>query len=536
MADPVIGIDLGTTNSVVATVKDGKVVVITDDKGRRLHPSIVSFHPNGGTLVSYEAQQRRIVDPRNTIFSAKRLIGQPYRSEDVQYAIQRLPYRVEEGPNEQTVIVARGKRYTVPEISALVLAYLRQCAERHFGGPVDKAVITVPANFNDSQRAATKAAGRIAGLEVLRILNEPTAAALAYGVGRGLDRKIAIYDLGGGTFDITILQVRDKIFEVLATGGDTFLGGDDMDEAMLDLLALDFLADHHYDLRDDMVARPVLLVAAEHVKRQLSKHERYQSEIKDLIHGEGGAAIALKIDVARDRFEQAIEPLCERTFEACEEVIRLAGLEVSQIDDVVLVGGATRVPLVQRSVEKYFQKPVHANINPDEVVAYGAAIQALALSSDLEMDQFYSLLLDVTPRALGIAVAGGYAEPIIGRNVQIPVEQTRIFTTASDHQQLVRIQVCQGESRRFDENTALGELALSDLRRARRGEIKIAVTFLIDTDGILRVNARDVDTGAAQTATIQVRGTMSEQEIGERRAAFAVTSAQALPAPAENAS
>jgi molecular chaperone DnaK len=526
---PVIGIDLGTTNSVVATVVGDRITVIPDAQGNRLHPSIVSFHPSGETLVSYPAQQRRIIDARNTVFSAKRLIGQPFRSEDVQYAIQRLPYRVEEGPNEQTLIAARGKKYSIPEVSALVLGYLKQCAEVHFKQPVEQAVITVPANFNDSQRAATKAAGRIAGLEVLRILNEPTAAALAYGVGRNFDHKVAIYDLGGGTFDITVLQVRDKIFEVLATGGDTFLGGDDMDEALLDLLALDFLAEHNYDLRDDAVARPVLLVAAEHIKKQLSRAESYQGEIKDLVHGAGGQAIGLKINMTRERFEQAIEPLVERTFEACEEVIRLAGLRPSEIDDIVLVGGSTRVPMVRRRVQDYFGKQPHANINPDEVVAYGAAVQALALSSDVNADQFYSLLLDVTPRALGIAVAGGFAERIIERNVQIPVEQSRIFTTSTDNQSMVKIQVCQGESRRFDENAALGELTLSDLRRARRGEIKIAVSFQIDTDGILQVSARDVDTGQVQRATIQVRGTMSEQDVAAKQASFQQAQAEPLP-------
>jgi molecular chaperone DnaK len=496
------------------------VAVIPDPDGRRLHPSVVSFHPSGETLVSYAAQQRRIIDARNTIFSSKRLIGQPFRSEDVQYAIGRLPYKVEEGPNEQTVIAVRGRRLSVPEVSAIVLSHLKQCAEAFLKQPVEKAVITVPANFNDSQRAATKAAGRIAGLEVLRILNEPTAAALAYGVGRNFDHKVAIYDVGGGTFDITILQVRDRIFEVLATGGDTFLGGDDMDEAVLDLLALDFLAEHKYDLRDDAMARPVLLVASEHIKRQLSKAESYQGEIKELVHGPGGAPVGMRIDLSRQRFEQAIEPLVDRTFEACAEVIDLAGLAPHDIDDIVLVGGATRVPLVRRRVEEYFGKPPHANINPDEVVAYGAAVQALALSSDVEADQFYSLLLDVTPRALGIAVAGGYSESIIGRNVQIPVEQTRIFTTSCDHQQLVKIQVCQGESRRFDENTPLGELTLSGLRSARRGEVQIAVTFQIDTDGILRLQARDVETGLEQRATVQVRGTMSEEDVAQKRAEF----------------
>jgi molecular chaperone DnaK len=520
---------LGTTNSVVASIVGEHVTVIPDEQGHRLHPSVVSFHPQGNVLVGHPAVQRRIIDSRNTIFSAKRLIGQPFRSEDVQYAIQRLPYVVQEGENEQTLIAARNKHYSVPEVSALVLSHLKGCAESYFKRPVTKAVVTVPANFNDSQRAATKAAGVIAGLDVMRILNEPTAAALAYGVGRNFDRKVAIYDLGGGTFDITVLQVRDKIFEVLATGGDTFLGGDDMDEAVLELLALDFLGEHNYDLRDDVVARPILLVAAEHIKRQLSKAEFYQGEIKELMHGPGGVPMGLKIHMTRERFEQSIEPLIDRTFEACEEVIKLAGLSPAEVDDVVLVGGSTRIPLVRRRVQDYFGRVPHANINPDEVVAYGAAVQALALSSDVELDAFYSLLLDVTPRALGIAVAGGFTERIVERNVQVPVEQTRIFTTSSDNQAAVKIQVCQGEAKRFDENAPLGELVLPELRKARRGEIKIAVTFQIDTDGILNVSARDVETGTLQRAAIQVRGAMTDADVADKRATFEPAAGSDLP-------
>jgi molecular chaperone DnaK len=516
---PVVGIDLGTTNSVVAAMHDGKVEVFADAEGNRLHPSEISFHPGGQTLVSYAARQRRLVDPRNTLFSVKRLIGQPFRAPAVQTAIARLPYRALEGANEQTVLFARGKSYGVPEISAIILRHLKQCAEAALKTEVREAVITVPANFNDAQRAATKAAGEIAGLSVRRILNEPTAAALAYGVGRQLDRRIAIYDFGGGTFDITILRIKDRIFEVLATGGDTFLGGDDFDLVLVDLLAEDFLRQYRYDLRADEIARPRLVVAAEQIKRYLSDQDEVAGEIKEIVYGEGGKPIDIQFQIARDRFEGAVASLVERTFWACDDVLKLAEIAPAEIDDVILVGGTTRIPLVRRQVEGYFGRPPRTNINPDEVVGYGAAVQGAALSTDLDAESFYSLLLDVTPRALGIAVAGGYAEVVVERNAQLPVEHTRVFATSADDQEQVRIQICQGESRRFEENAPLGELRLEGLRKARRGDVKIEVTFQIDTDGILHVRARDADTGRSEQATVTVRGTMTEDEVEAARSA-----------------
>jgi molecular chaperone DnaK len=505
---PIIGIDLGTTNSVVAAMVGGKVQVFADGQ-RRLHPSEVSFHPNGTTLVCHEARKRRLVDPRSTFFSVKRLIGQPFSSPAVQTAIARLPYRVKEGSNEQVQLVARGKVLSAPEISAVVVAHVKQCAEAALQMPVQQAVITVPANFNDAQRAATKAAGEIAGLKVRRILNEPTAAALAYGVGRGLDATIAIYDFGGGTFDITVLRIKDKIFEVLATGGDTFLGGDDLDLAVVDMLADGFLRQHRYDLRADDIARPRLVVAAEQIKCHLSDEEVVEGEVKEIVHAEGGRPVDLAFRMTRVEFEAAIAQYVDRTFWACDEVLRLAGFAPSAIDDIILVGGTTRVPLVRQRVADYFGRMPRTDINPDEVVAWGAAVQGGALAPSADPQAFSSLLLDVAPRALGVAVAGGYADTVVQRNAQLPLEQARIFSTSADNQERVLIQICQGESRRFSENTPLGQLALDGLPRARRGEVKIEVTFQIDTDGILHVRARDVATGREERATVTVRGTMS---------------------------
>jgi molecular chaperone DnaK len=530
---PIVGIDLGTTNSVVAAMVGGKVQVFADGE-HRLHPSEVSFHPNGQVLVCHAARKRRIVDPRSTFFSVKRLIGQTFGSPPVQTAIARLPYKVKEGANEQVQLLARGKTLSASEISAIVLTHLRQCAEAVLGVPVKQAVITVPANFNDAQRAATKAAGEIAGLEVRRILNEPTAAALAYGVGRQLDRTIAIYDFGGGTFDITVLRIKDKIFEVLATGGDTFLGGDDLDLVILDMLADGFLREHRYDLRADDIARPRLVVAAERIKCRLSAEEEVEGEIKEIVHGEGGRAIDLAFRLTRDAYEAAIRSYVDRTFWACEEVLQLAQVPPTAIDDVILVGGTTRIPLVRQRVAEYFGREPRADINPDEVVAWGAAVQggALAPAAGADPASFTSLLLDVAPRALGIAVAGGYADTIVQRNAQLPLEQSRTFTTSADNQERVLIQICQGESRRFSENTPLGQLALEGLPKARRGDAKIEVTFQIDTDGILHVRARDVATGREERATITVRGTMSDEEIAAARAAAAATGPLGAVTPA----
>jgi molecular chaperone DnaK len=514
----VVGIDLGTTNSVVATVRDGQVVVVPAAQGDYLHPSVVSFSPDGLKFFSREAVARRLTEPQNTVHSAKRLIGLPFRSEDVQKALARLPYRLREGHNDQAVFEGPDRTYTIPEISGLLLGYLRQCAELFLGETVSGAVITVPANFNDSQRRATMDAGRIAGLDVLRVLNEPTAAALAYGLGQSMSQRIAVYDFGGGTFDITILQVEGDVFEVLATGGDTFLGGDDMDNAVLAILGELFKAQHGIDPRDDQAARSRLLIAAEQVKRHLSDYPEARGDLRNIIAGVSEDQLALRFQITRSAFEERVRELVGRTIETCQDVLASIQLAPSQIDDVILVGGSTRVPLVRSEVERYFGRPPRTDLNPDEVVAWGAAIQAENLANAGQSLPSQAVLLDVTPRALGIAVTGGFAERIVDRNVPVPVEQTRIFSTSADNQTTVRIQVCQGESRRFDDNVPLGELELTGLPQARRGEVNIEVTFKVDTNGILRVRARDAVTGTAREAAVNVRGAMSQNEVMEAAA------------------
>ena len=508
-----IGIDLGTTNSVVATLREGKVEVIPDEHGNRLHPSVVAFVPNGEVVVGHGARARRHIDPQNTVFSAKRLMGQSIRNPVVRLAMSALPYQCEEGPNEQTLVVVRGKRYTIPEISSYVLMHLKQCAERYLSAPVSKAVITVPANFTDSQRQATKHAGELAGLKVLRILNEPTAAALAYGFGRALDARLAIYDLGGGTFDVTVLQIRDKIFEVLATGGDSFLGGDDFDKALVDKLAGDFLRSSRVDIRNDPTAWSRLSSACEQIKCRLSTDPAVAGTIHDLATGFGGEPVPFEFEVSRAQFEQLIEPYVERSAQACQEVLNAAQVSSAMLSDLILVGGSTRTPLVRTRISEYFQREPKTKINPDETVAYGAAIQAAALTSGgLDPGKFYSLLLDVCPRGLGIMVAGGYNETIVERNTPVPVERSRDFVTSRDGQTEVHIQVSQGESRVFAENESLGMLQLTELPARQRGETTIEVTFTIDSDGILNVRARDKLTNKETAATMQVRGAPTEED------------------------
>ena len=513
--EPVIGIDLGTTNSVVATLRENRVEVIPDERGNRLHPSVVGFLPSGEIVIGHAARARRHVDPRNTVYSAKRLIGQSIKNPIVRLAMSTLPYQCEEGPNEQPLILVRGRKYTVPEVSSYILMHLKRCAERHLGAPVSKAVITVPANFTDSQRQATKYAGELAGLKVLRILNEPTAAALAYGFGRALDAKLAIYDLGGGTFDVTVLQIRDKIFEVLSTGGDSFLGGDDFDRTLVDRLAGEFMSRQHVDLRDSAEAWSRLTTACEQIKCKLSQEEAVAGTIHDLATGGGGKPLQLEFEVTRSEFEQLIAPYIDRSVQACQEVLVAAGMGAETLTDLILVGGSTRTPLVRRRVAEHFGRAAQTRINPDETVAYGAALQSAALvAGGLDPAKFYSLLLDVCPRGLGIAVAGGYNETIIERNTPVPVERTRNFTTSKDFQTEVQIQVSQGEARQFTDNERLGVLALHGLPSRPRGETVIEVTFIIDGDGILNVRARDKTTNQETQAIMKVIGAPEREAEG----------------------
>jgi len=723
----VVGIDLGTTNTVVAALVDGEARALPDGPEHTLIPSVVSFHPNGSVLVGRAAKDRRVIDPLSTVYSVKRLIGRSWDTEEVRRARARLPFEMREGPGQSTLIYARGESYTLPEISAFVLRKAKSVAEAALGGPVEQAVITVPANFNDLQRAATKVAGRVAGLEVLRILNEPTAAALAYGYGKDSSERVAVYDFGGGTFDVTLLDLSNNVFEVLATAGNTFLGGDDIDVAIAEHMAELFLRQQRYDVRTDPVLFDRFRMAAEALKHQLSVEESASVDIADVMQGDQGKSIDFHFEMTRGELEICIAPIVDQTFDTCREALGVARLTVADLDQVLLVGGSTRIPLVRQRAGEFFRREGRHDVNPDEVVAVGAAIQAIALSSTekrrapvpappmparragtqpnigrstrpstegpapaepgrlrlssmvdtgeaapetkpfepkrqmptrpglqppktpvaaptraeggtlmglgarartktgtglgpeaaaaerhaetlvsapaapplppvpappppperrlpppapppvahaadpLEPDEFELLdesslpmpevpddvptrvgdrpvlehtdhgvrlpsvpvppfgggtaplgtqvvaaplalaapppvLIDVTPLTLSVETVAGYADPLIMRNTPVPCSKTRDFVTASDHQTQVRVRVGQGESNRFMENTLLGEVELSDLRAGRRGEVRIAVTFALDTNGMLEVSARDVQTGRSTSARVHLVG------------------------------
>ncbi|MFH0900743.1 MAG: Hsp70 family protein [Pseudomonadota bacterium] len=506
---PAIGIDLGTTNTVAAVVRDGRLYTITDNEGRWLQPSVVSFKPSGERVAGLPARLRRVVDPANTIASVKRVIGLPFRSAAVQNALGHFPFRVEEGENEQSVVTTRAGRYTVPQISSLVLTHMKELAERQLGMAITECVVTVPANFSDGQREATREAAELAGLRPLRILNEPTAAALAYGTGRQIHQRIAIFDLGGGTFDVTLLAVRDNLYEVLATGGDPFLGGDDIDHSLADKLARTFLEQHRVDLRAhvDLYAR--LLIASEQIKARLSTENEVNGTIKELAYGPGGVPLELDFAVTREELEWLITPLIERAIVKCEEVLAEAGVATEHVDEVILVGGSTRIPLVRQRVTEHFGRQPRSDLNPMAVVATGAALQAAVLSSTDAVESA-PLLMDVTPHALGVAIAGGYTDVLVDKNSTIPTERTRVFTTAHDKQTEVVIRVCQGDQKRFTDNAQLGEVKLNDLRPAPRGSLRIEVSFLIDADGILQVSARDLETNRAEHATLRVLGVSTQ--------------------------
>jgi molecular chaperone DnaK len=766
----VVGIDLGTTNTVVACVRNGRVHVLPDEQGRRLLPSVVSFHPNNDVLVGYPAKERRVVDAKNTIASIKRLIGRAWGSEEIKKARQRFPFELKEGPGQGPLVVARGQEYTLPEISAFVLRRAKEIAERALGEPVDRAVVTVPANFNELQRAATKVAGRVAGLDVLRIINEPTAAALAYGLGRAAKERIAIYDFGGGTFDCTLLDLSGNVFEVLATAGDTFLGGDDLDLAIAERMSEAFLHAHRYDPRTDSQAFERLRVAAEVIKIELSARDRTQTKLREVAFGVGGAHLDLDFGMTRDELEMLATPLVERTFAVCQESLGVARLPVSAFDKVILVGGSTRIPMVRRRVEQFFGAAPLDRVNPEEVVAIGAAIQAAALTEvarrrsipavpvpaarkslpsrppvpppaaalppdDDEDDQtdvtlatkvtalmaeqerssrpqspaaqptdparttarlgppplplptktarmagapvppeeqkrlaktqvqgsqpiapelpdlgatiprplmfedvlraeregappqktvglgstqplappaagqpvrpvqvappvqapapepaeshaaamlpssaivmpsaaaiaartavvappaastppspppaapastppvapihtptpppmapsMPPVLVDVTPRALVVETVGGWCDVVVQRNAKIPCERTRAFATSSDLQTMVRVRVAQGEDTSFAGNTYLGEVELTGLRPAARGDVTIQVRFEVDESGTLRVSATDLSTGRAAQATLQLVGIAGAQSISTMAARHAAARMQ----------
>lgn len=508
----IIGIDLGTTNSVVAVMEGGEPTVIPSAEGERLVPSVVAVNKNHERLVGRVARNQAVVNPENTIFSIKRFMGRRYDDPEVQKAMSRTPYKVTTAPNGDVRVFLDGKEYSPPEISAMILAKIKADAEAYLGEPVTQAVITVPAYFNDAQRNATKDAGRIAGLEVLRIINEPTASSLAYGLDKKKDEVIAVYDLGGGTFDISILDVGEGVFQVRSTSGDTFLGGDDFDQRIIDYVADEFKKEHGIDLRQDRQALQRLKEAAEKAKIELSS--LIQTEINlPYITADASGPKHLTMTLTRAKLEQLTQDLIERTLGPVRQALKDAGLEPHQINEVVLVGGMTRMPAVQDAVRKLFGKEPHKGVNPDEVVAVGAAIQAGVLGGEVKD----ILLLDVTPLTLSIETLGGVATPMIERNTTIPTRKSQIFSTASDNQNQVEIHVLQGERPMAADNKSLGKFILDGIPPAPRGVPQIEVTFDIDANGILKVTAVDKATGRSQNITITASSGLSEAEVERMR-------------------
>jgi molecular chaperone DnaK len=505
----IIGIDLGTTNSVVALMEGGEPTVISSSEGSRLVPSVVATNQKTSErLIGPVAHRQAVVNPENTIFSIKRFMGRKYNDPEVQRAIELVPYKVSEAPNGDIRVIMGDREYSPPEISAMILGKLKKDAEAYTGESITQAVITVPAYFNDSQRNATKDAGKIAGLEVLRIINEPTASSLAYGLDKKEDETIAVYDLGGGTFDISILDVGEGVFEVKATNGDTFLGGDDFDQRIIAYVADKFQKEDGVDLRNDRQSLQRLKEAAEKAKIELSSV--MQSEINlPFITADASGPKHLNITLTRAKLEQLTDDLVEKSIGPCKQALSDAGLKPDDIDEVILVGGMTRMPAVQEAVRKFFNKEPHKGVNPDEVVAVGAAIQAGVLGGEVKD----VLLLDVTPLTLSIETLGNVATALIERNTTIPTRKSQTFSTAADNQNEVEIHIVQGERPMAANNKSLGKFTLSGIPPAPRGVPQIEVTFDIDADGILKVNATDKATGSSQQITITASSGLTEEEV-----------------------
>jgi molecular chaperone DnaK len=505
-AGRIIGIDLGTTNSVVAIMEGKDPKVITNEEGGRLTPSVVAFDDKGEILVGQIARRQAITNPDNTFYSIKRFMGRKHA--EVSDESRRVPYKVMKAGNGDAAVEARGKTYSPPEIAARVLMKLKRAAEEYLGAPVTEAVITVPAYFNDAQRQATKDAGRIAGLEVKRIVNEPTAAALAYGLDKGRDHLIAVYDFGGGTFDVSVLEVGEKVVEVVSTNGDTHLGGDDIDQRIIDWLAAEFKKDQGIDVTKDKMVIQRLKEAAEKAKIELSNVMETEVNLPFLTADASGPK-HLQIKLSRAKLEQLMGDLIERTIEPCRKALADAGKKASDIDEVVLVGGSTRIPLVQTKVKEFFGREPHKGVNPDEVVALGAAVQAGVLSGDVKD----ILLLDVTPLSLGIETLGGVMTALIPRNTTIPTKKSETFSTAADNQTSVEVHVLQGERPMARDNKTLGRFHLEGIMPAPRGVPQVEVTFDIDANGIVNVSAVDKATNKQQRITISNAGGLTESEI-----------------------
>ncbi len=501
----IIGIDLGTTNSCVAVMEGGEPTVIPNSEGSRTTPSVVGFNDKGERLVGVVARRQAIANPASTVFSVKRLMGRKF----IEVKDEKVPYRIVEGPNGDALIEVMDKKYSPPEVSAMILQKMRQTAEDYLGEKIEKAVITVPAYFNDSQRQATKDAGRIAGLQVERIVNEPTAAALAYGLDKDSSNKtIAVFDLGGGTFDISILEIGEGVFEVKSTNGDTHLGGDDFDQRIIDWLVDEFMKQQGIDLSKDPMALQRLKEAAERAKCELSTTQSTSINLP-FITADASGPRHMDMNLTRSQLEKLVDGLVVRTNEPCVKAMKDAGLDASGIDDVILVGGQTRMPMVQKKVSEIFKREPHKGVNPDEVVAVGAAIQAGVLSGDVKD----VLLLDVTPLTLGIETLGGVSTAIIERNATIPTKKSQVFSTAADNQPQVEIIVLQGERDMAADNRILGRFVLDGIPPAPRGLPQIEVTFDIDANGIVHVSARDKATGKEQKIRIEASSGLNEQEI-----------------------